>query len=133
MKRIITCLAAMACVTMLFMSLVACGPNYKENFAGDWRVVTMQDSNGVDMTPTLEQLAAANRYLTLSLAAEEDEAVFEMADQNTLTGTWEPKGEATCVIDFEGYKQIVATLSDDGTLVFEDNDQVMTCERIEAE
>lgn len=129
MKKLIACVAAIVCMMAFACCLTGCGPDYKANFAGDWRVISMQDEDGTDMTPTLEQLAAVNKYLTLSLDDEEDKASFDMADQNTLTGTWQPKGEATCLIDFEGYKQIVANLSEEGTLVFEEGGQVMTCER----
>lgn len=132
-KRLIALVTALTCSLMFVFCLTACGPDYRSNFVGDWRVVSMQNSDGTDMTPTLEQLAAVNKYLTLTLSEEEDAATFEMADQHTLTGTWEAKGESTCLIDFEGYKQIVANLSEEGALVFEDEGQVMTCERLEVE
>lgn len=133
MKRLIALITALSCSLMFAFCLTACGPDYRSNFAGDWRVVAMQDVEGNDLTSVLEQLAAANKYLTLSLSEENDDAMFDMADQHTLEGTWEPKGEAKCAIDFDGYKQIVATLSEDGNLVFEDNGQVMTCKKIEFE
>lgn len=129
MKRAVTCLAAAACLSMLLMGLVGCGPDYKTNFVGEWRVVSMQDAEGTDLTPTIEQLAAVNKYLTLSLVEEEDEASFNLADQTTLTGTWRPRGESECTIVFEGYDEIPAKLSDESTLVFEENGQVMTCEK----
>ena len=93
----------------------------------------MQTSNGEDLTPTIEQLASVNKYLTLTLAEEEDAATFELADQTTLTGTWKPTGESECVISFVDYDEIPATLSDDGLLVFEENDQVMTCQKLQTE
>lgn len=129
LKKIVATIAALICSLMLVFCLTSCGPDYKPNFVGDWRVVSMQDAQGADLTPTIEQLAAVNKYLTLSLVEEEDEATFDLADQTTLTGTWKATGETTCTITFEGYDEIPATLSDEGTLVFEENGQVMTCEK----
>lgn len=129
-KRLFALFAAISCLLMLVLCLAACGPDYRSNFVGDWRVISMQDSDGVDKTPTIEQMAAVNKYITLSLVEEGDEAIFDMADKKTLTGTWEPKGETTCMIDIVDYEPIVATLSEDGTLVFEDEGMVMTCEKL---
>lgn len=83
-----------------------------------------------DLTPTIEQLAAADKHLTLTLADEEDQATFDLAGQTTLTGTWKPTGEDTCAITFEGYEEIPATLSE-GALTFEESGQTMTCTKQE--
>lgn len=129
LKRLVAFAIALSCMLMFTFCLTACGPDYKPNFTGDWRVVSMQDASGTDLTPTIEQLAAVNKYLTLSLVEEEDEATFNLADQTTLSGTWKPTSETECSITFEGYDEIPATLSDEGALVFEENGQIMTCEK----
>lgn len=133
MKKLVALLGSISCIVLITFCMAGCGPDYRPNFVGDWRVVSMQDSNGTDLTPTIEQLAAVNKYLTLSLVEEADEATFDLADQTTLKGTWKPTGESACVIAFEGYDEIPATLSEDGNLVFEENEQVMTCEKLLAE
>lgn len=130
LKRAFACFSTLTCALMLLVALGGCGPDYSENFAGDWRAVALQDADGTDKTATLEQLAAANQYFTLSLIEEEHVATVDMADQLTVTGTWEPNGETTCVFDFGEYGQPKATLAEDGTLVLEsDNGSTMTYER----
>lgn len=130
MKKAIAVVACALCMAALCLALVACGPNYKPNFVGTWRVTSMTDSTGADLTPTIEQLASANKYLTLTLADEEDAATFDLAGQTTLSGTWKPTGEDACTITFEGYDEIPATLSD-GALTFEESGQTMTCTKQE--
>lgn len=131
MKKLIACLVSALCLSMLCLTLVACGPDYKPNFVGTWRVTSMTDSTGADLTPTIDQLASANKYLILTLADEEDQASFDLAGQTTLTGTWKPTGESACLINFEGYEEIPATLSEEGTLTFEESGQTMTCTKQE--
>lgn len=123
-------LSLVACLLVFACSLVACGPDYKPNFVGTWRVVSMVDSTGADLTPTIEQLASADKFLTLTLADEEDAATFDLAGQTTLSGTWKPTGEDACLISFEGYGDVPATLAD-SQLTFEENGQTMTCEKQE--
>lgn len=123
-------LSLVACLFVFACSLVACGPDYKPNFVGTWRVVSMVDSTGADLTPTIEQLASADKFLTLTLADEEDAATFDLAGQTTLSGTWKPTGEDACLISFEGYGDVPATLAD-SQLTFEENGQTMTCEKQE--
>lgn len=130
MKKVLTCLISALCLSMLCLMLVACGPDYKPNFVGTWRVTSMTDSSGADLTPTIEQLASADKYLALTLADEEDEATFDLAGQTTLSGTWKPTGESACLIKFEGYEEIPATLSE-GALTFEEGGQTMTCTKQE--
>lgn len=130
MKKLIPCLISALCLSLLCLALVACGPDYKPNFVGTWRVTAMTDSSGAELTSTIEQLASAEKYLTLTLADEDDQASFDLANQTTLSGTWKPTGEDTCVIDFEGYEEIPATLSD-GALTFEEGGQTMTCTKQE--
>lgn len=131
MKKVIACLISALCLSTLCLTLAACGPDYKPNFVGAWRVTSMTDSEGTDLTPTIEQLASANKYLILTLADEEDEATFDLAGQTTLSGTWKPTGEDACLISFEGYEEIPATLSEEGTLTFEESGQTMTCTKQE--
>ena len=130
MKKLIPCLISALCLSLLCLVLVACGPDYKPNFVGTWRVTAMTDSSGAELTSTIEQLASAEKYLTLTLSDEDDQASFDLANQTTLSGTWKPTGEDTCVIDFEGYEEIPATLSD-GALTFEEGGQTMTCTKQE--
>ena len=131
MKKLIACLVSALCLSMLCLTLAACGPDYKPNFVGTWRVTSMTDSTGADLTPTIGQLASANKYLILTLADEENQATFDLAGQTTLTGTWKPTDESACLINFEGYEEIPATLSDEGTLTFEEGGQTMTCTKQE--
>ena len=119
MKRFVACIISALCLSVLCLTLAACGPDYKPNFVGTWNVTSMTDSTGADLTPTIEQLAAADKHLTLTLAG-----------QTTLTGTWKPTGEDTCAITFEGYEEIPATLSE-GALTFEESGQTMTCTKQE--
>ena len=128
MKRFVACIISALCLSVLCLTLAACGPDYKPNFVGTWNVTSMTDSTGADLTPTIEQLAAADKHLTL--ADEEDQATFDLAGQTTLTGTWKPTGEDTCAITFEGYEEIPATLSE-GALTFEESGQTMTCTKQE--
>ena len=126
MKRFVACIISALCLSVLCLTLAACGPDYKPNFVGTWNVTSMTDSTGADLTPTIEQLAAADKHLT----DEEDQATFDLAGQTTLTGTWKPTGEDTCAITFEGYEEIPATLSE-GALTFEESGQTMTCTKQE--
>ena len=130
MKRFVACIISALCLSVLCLTLAAGGPDYKPNFVGTWNVTSMTDSTGADLTPTIEQLAAADKHLTLTLADEEDQATFDLAGQTTLTGTWKPTGEDTCAITFEGYEEIPATLSE-GALTFEESGQTMTCTKQE--
>lgn len=104
MKRFVACIISALCLSVLCLTLAACGPDYKPNFVGTWNVTSMTDSTGADLTPTIEQLAAADKHLTLTLADKEDQATFDLAGQTTLTGTWKPTGEDTCAITFEGLR-----------------------------
>ena len=124
MKRFVACIISALCLSVLCLTLAACGPDYKPNFVGTWNVTSMTDSTGADLTPTIEQLAAADKHLTLTLADEEDQATFDLAGQTTLTG------EDTCAITFEGSEEIPATLSE-GALTFEESGQTMTCTKQE--
>ena len=130
MKRFVACIISALCLSVLCLTLAACGPDYKPNFVGTWNVTSMTDSTGADLTPTIEQLAAADKHLTLTLADEEDQSTFDLAGQTTLTGTWKPTGEDACAITFEGYEEIPATLSE-GALTFEESGQTMTCTKQE--
>lgn len=130
MKRFVACIISALCLSVLCLTLAACGPDYKPNFVSTWNVTSMTDSTGADLTPTIEQLAAADKHLALTLADEEDQATFDLAGQTTLTGTWKPTGEDTCAITFEGYEEIPATLSE-GALTFEESGQTMTCTKQE--
>ena len=130
MKKVIACIISALCLSMLCLTLAACGPDYKPNFVGTWRVTAMTDSEGTDLTPTIDQLSSANKHLILTLSDEEDQASFDLAGQTTLAGTWKPTGEDACLINFEGYEEIPATLSE-GTLTFEESGQTMTCAKQE--
>lgn len=132
MKKIVVCLSACVCSLMLLFCMAGCGPDYRPNFVGSWKVIAMSDSAGSDLTSTIEQLISANKQLVLTLSQEDDKDVanFDLAGQTTLTGTWKATSENACEITFDGYAEIPATLSEN-YLTFEENGQTMTCEKQE--
>lgn len=130
-SKALACICAVFCTLALAFCFTGCGKDYTQNFAGTWYVTSMQDSNGVDRTPVIEQLNAANKRFELTLSDDKDKtATFNMADQTILNGTWKPTSESSCTISFEGYEDSVATL-EDGKLSFDESGQTMTCEKLE--
>lgn len=130
MKRLLACVISLACVCAFSLALVGCGPDYRPNFEGAWRNVSLFDSAGEDHTNVIDQLAAADRYITLTLSAEGDEAYLDMAGQTDMKGTWKATGEDTCTLSFEGYDELKGSLSEDGILTVDENGQTMTFERL---
>lgn len=119
-----------ALMLALCACLSGCGTDYTSLYAGTWRVTSMQDSTGNDLSATIQQLGTANKSLTLKLE-ENKNASFDMAGQLTLNGSWKPAGEKNCTISFEGYDAVDATLDESGKLSFEEDGQSMTCEKQE--
>lgn len=116
------------CACAMLFGVYGCGPDYTKNFAGSWQVVGMKSTSGTDNTPVLEQLASMGEKMTLTLS-EDKKATFDMAQQENLTGSWKPQSETECSISLDGYATVTGKLSDDGKLVFEEADQVMTCQK----
>lgn len=129
-KGLFAAIAACACAFAMLFCIYGCGPDYTKNFQGSWQVVGMKSTSGTDNTPVLEQLASMGEKMTLTLS-EDKKATFDVAQQENLTGSWKPQSETECTISFDGYATVTAKLSDDGKLVFEEADQVMTCQKQE--
>ncbi len=127
-KGIFATFIACICAASMLLCISGCGPDYTKNFQGSWQVIAMKSTSGTDNTPVLEQLAAMGEKMTLTLS-EDKKATFDMAQQESLTGNWKPQSETECSISFDGYTPVTGKLSSDGTLVFEEADQVMTCQK----
>lgn len=128
MKKLVAFLFAFTIMCALAVGLVGCGPDYRENFEGTWQVVALTDSAGTDRSGTIEQLASADKFITLTLS-DDDTAYLDTAGQAEYKGKWKPTGEYACQISFEGYGDIPATLSEDGLLTLDEDGQTMTFQR----
>jgi hypothetical protein len=129
-KRILVSAFAAATLFMSCICLVGCGMDYTSLYAGTWRVTSMQDASGNDLSTTIQQLKTANHNMTLTLE-EDKNASFDMAGQLMLEGRWKPTGETVCSISFDGYDTVDARIDDSGKLTFEEDGQTMTCEKQE--
>ena len=127
MNRLAVTLVAMVFALAASLGAAACAPDYSGNFQGTWNVAGVLDSSGSDLSASIEQLSSLNKQMSLTLA--EDKTVnFDMAEGQSLSGTWKATSENEVVISFEGYADTCGTLSD-GKLVFTEGEQTMTCEK----
>lgn len=111
MKRMLASMLAAACTLALSFALIGCGEaDYSKNFAGDWKLCSMEDENGTTSEDEVALLEAFGMSVTLNLSEDGIASLSMMGD--TLEGTWEAVSATECTVTIEG-DAITGTLTED--------------------
>lgn len=130
MRRMLAAIATSAmCLVALCCTLVGCsGDDIGGDFAGSWKVVEMSDSTNGDMSSMLDILEKSGKSVTLNLGADKS-ALFDMAGNSSMEGTWEATSATEATVSFDGYPETAVTIGDDGKLTFEEDGSKLVCEK----
>lgn len=128
MKRIVSVVLASMFALMLGTALVGCGgsEDYTANFAGEYKLVEMEENGEVTPQEDLAMLEALGLTVNLNLNAEDGTAELDMMG-DVMSGTWTANSATECSVTLDG-ETLDGTLADN-MLTISDGSSSMTFEK----